>query len=193
MEAVAPRLVKAEEFSRMPDPTDGTTLELVRGVVVAIPLTTAMQGIVCGLVGYAIRSYLDRCDLGFLACNDPGVLTERNPDTVRGPDLAFWSYGRMPVWPDHYPTAAPDIAVEVLPARSRRIDIRDKIREYFSCGSRQVWAFDPRDETLVIYSELDRGTFFEADVEVECDDILPGFRCRVSDFFPKPRPQAPAA
>jgi len=29
-------------------------------------------------------------------CNDSGVITERNPDSVRGADVAFYSYKRLP-------------------------------------------------------------------------------------------------
>lgn len=53
--------------------------------------------------------------LGFVTRNDSGVVLERNPDTVRGPDVAYWSRKRMPEprrkgWMD----VPPDLILEVL-------------------------------------------------------------------------------
>lgn len=40
MAATATRLLTAEEFERLPDPGDGSRQELVRGMVLSIPLVT---------------------------------------------------------------------------------------------------------------------------------------------------------
>ncbi len=50
--------------------------------------------------------------------NDAGVITERDPDTVRGADVAFYSYRRVPkdAEPEGYPDAIPEFVFEVLVA-----------------------------------------------------------------------------
>ena len=35
---------------------------------------------------------MDEHDLGHVLSNDSGVITERDPDTVRGADISFYSY-----------------------------------------------------------------------------------------------------
>ena len=38
-------------------------------------------------------------DLGRVLSNDSGVITERGPDTVRGADVCFYSFVRVPKGP----------------------------------------------------------------------------------------------
>ena len=37
-----------------------------------------------------------RADLGRVVTNDSGIVTQRDPDTVRGADVAYYSYARLP-------------------------------------------------------------------------------------------------
>src|SRR6266446_4233827 len=92
MEAVLEKLVTAEEFSKMPDPLDGSRQELEKGVVCTMPPAMGIHGIVCSKADRLIGNYSDANKLGHVASNDTGVIVERNPDTVRGPDVAFWSF-----------------------------------------------------------------------------------------------------
>ena len=43
--------------------------------------------------------HADDHDLGHVLSNDSGVITERGPDTVRGADVCFYSYERVPKGP----------------------------------------------------------------------------------------------
>ena len=192
--ATVAQLVTADEFADMPDPPDGSRLELVRGAIVTMSRPQSLHGFVCVKVGRIVGNYVDDNGLGWVL-SESGVITERKPDTVRGPDVAFWSFDRMPTLPKKYADIAPDLAVEILSPSNTRKEIRAKIREYFFNGSKLVWVVDPEAETLSVYREPDASTTLEGEREVACDDVLPGFRCRVSDLFrlPQPKPQAPAA
>ena len=80
-------LLTAADFSRLPDP--GYPQELVRGVVVDMPPPKFRHGKVCNRVANLLTTFVDEHELGHVLGNDSGVVTERHPDTVRGPDVYF--------------------------------------------------------------------------------------------------------
>jgi Uma2 family endonuclease len=105
----------AEEFSRRPDP--GYPEELVRGRIEKVsPVPRARHGQVCGKVVRILGIHAEQNDLGHVLCNDSGVITERGPDTVRGADIAFYSYAKLPKGPlpSTYLDVPPDLIIEVL-------------------------------------------------------------------------------
>ena len=89
MASVPQPLLTAEEFGRRPDP--GYPEELVRGRIVRMPPPNRRHGQVCSRVVRVLGAYVDEQDLGHVLSNDSGVITERGPDTVRGPDVAFYT------------------------------------------------------------------------------------------------------
>ncbi len=102
MATVAGRLITAEEFAEMPNPPDGSQQELVRGEIVTMPPSEARHGVCCVRIVRRIGSFIDERRLGTITCNDTGFIVERDPDTVRGPDVAFRSKERLPELPDGY-------------------------------------------------------------------------------------------
>ena len=57
------------------------------------------HGEICGNTVHILKSYLDTNDIGRVVSNDSGVITERDPDTVRGADVGFYSYKQIPKGP----------------------------------------------------------------------------------------------
>ena len=99
MSTVGQRLITAEEFLRMPDPPDGSRQELVRGVIETRPPLDIHHRVYCARLRRRLGNFVEETNAGHLASNDSGFITERDPDTVRGPDLAFWSRERLPQLP----------------------------------------------------------------------------------------------
>lgn len=81
--------ITAEEFAKLPDPPDGSRLELVRGEVISMPPPKAKHCIICQRVGRFLGNHVEPAKLGWVTTNDTGVRLERGPDTVRVPDVAF--------------------------------------------------------------------------------------------------------
>jgi Uma2 family endonuclease len=119
MTTVPQFLLTAEEFGRRPDP--GYPEELVRGRIVTIQPPNRRHGQVCAQIVYLLRRFLEEYDLGHVLSNDSGVITERGPDTVRGPDVAFYSYGRIPKGPlpSSYGPEVPELIFEVRSPANR--------------------------------------------------------------------------
>src|SRR4051812_1645700 len=107
-------LLTAEEFAERPDP--GYPEELVRGRIVPMTVPKPRHGEICVEACFILKSWVRDHDLGRVLSNDSGVITQRGPDTVRGADVAFYSYTRVPKGPlpDRYLDVAPDLVVEVL-------------------------------------------------------------------------------
>ncbi len=106
-------LLTAEEFRRLPE--DGRPKELKRGKVILVNQPAPRHGEICGQVYYLVRRHLEDYPLGRLVSNDSGVVTEHDPDTVRGADVAFYSFNRCPPGPlpQGYLPVVPELVFEV--------------------------------------------------------------------------------
>jgi Uma2 family endonuclease len=123
------RLLTAEEFFHFPDPEDGSQQELVRGeIIIMSPPPGVLHGVTCSKVNRKIGVYIDAGPGGTLTCNDAGIITERDPDSVRGPDISYWTKDRLSELPVGYTDIAPDLVVEVLSPSNTSKQIRDKLK-----------------------------------------------------------------
>ncbi|MFO0851518.1 MAG: Uma2 family endonuclease [Gemmataceae bacterium] len=183
MAVIRQPLMTVEEFARLPERADGSRLELVRGEVVTMPPAKGKHGVCCGKVSRLLGNHADAGKLGWVTTNDTGVLLERGPDTVRGPDVAFWSITRQPTIPEDYFEIPPDLAVEVLSPDDRRAAVRAKIKEYLFYSVKLIWLIDPEARTVIVYPGRMRGIELDEEDEIDGGDVLPGFSCKVSDLF----------
>jgi Uma2 family endonuclease len=73
------------------------------------------HGQICNRVGRILGNFAEEHDLGHVLNNDSGIITERDPDSMRGPDVAFYSYKLIPKGPvpDDYGPEIPELVVEV--------------------------------------------------------------------------------
>jgi Uma2 family endonuclease len=169
--------VTAEEFARMPDPPDGSRLELVRGEVIVMPPPKGKHGIVCSEVAWVLKNFVKPRKLDWVTTNDTGVVLEK------GPDVAFWSITRQPEQPEGYFLIPPDLAVEVQSPDDRRKDLRAKIKEYLFYSVPLNWLVDPETRTVTVYKGSMRGTELDESDTLDGGDVLPGFSCKVADLF----------
>lgn len=182
--APSPKLLTIEEYLRLPD--SGTPTELVRGRVVEMNPPFPYHGFVCGNVYDALRSFVKLNNLGRVMSNDSGVVTERDPDTLRGADVCFYSFTRLPPGPlprDRYLDVLPELVFEVQSPSERRSEVLRKVTEYLAAGVTAVGVVNPETTTVVIYRDNEDPQTFAADAELTIPDVLPGFRVVVRQFF----------
>lgn len=184
MAAVTTRKLTAEEFFDLPDPPDGSKQELVRGEVVTMPNPGWEHGEVQGNICFHIKVFLKQHPIGRVAV-ESGVITERKDDTVRGPDVSYYSKERLPL--DRrvvkYHDEPPDLCVEVVSPSNTKRRMRDKIKEYFFAGTRAVWVVDPEDRSVTVLRAPDEGRTLYEEATLDGGDVLPGFSCKVADLF----------
>lgn len=180
---VAELLLTAEEYSALPD--DGRQTELVRGRIVEMPPTNFRHGVVCNRIGRVIGNYVEERKLGWVVSNDAGVITRRDPDTVRGPDIAYFSYSRIPqdASPQGYPAVAPELVFEVRSPSDRWQAITAKAGEYLTAGVLVVCVLDPETQSVGIYTANDFPLRKTAEEELTLPDVFPDFRVPVRRFF----------
>jgi Uma2 family endonuclease len=176
-------LMTAEEFMAA-DLGDGT-FELVRGEVVEMALPMPEHGRVQINVALVLEMYGRQTGYGY-CLGESAVLTERGPDTVRGPDVSFYSHAR---WPrasvgKAFPPVSPDVVVEVYSPGNRTGQMNKKISEYLLAGTFMVWVIYLDERRVVLHHSDDRAPVVlqEGDA-IENLPELPGFHCAVADFF----------
>jgi Uma2 family endonuclease len=175
--------VTAEQLLRMPD--DGYRYELLAGELRKMTPANWRHATVVGDLHGLLLACVKQRNLGRLLVGDPGFLLSRDPDTVRAPDIAFIRRERVEAespgeafWP-----GAPDLAVEVVSPGDRTGEVDEKVRSWLDAGARMVWVVNPKWRSVTVYrSATDIRTLTEND-ELDGEDVVPGFRCRVADVF----------
>ena len=143
------------------------------------------HGQICSKIDRIVGAHTDAHELGHLVTNDSGVVTRRGPDTVRGADVAFYSYARVPPgpFPQGYLPVVPEAVFEVRSPGDRWADAIVKVGEYLSAGVSVVCVFDQEPQTIHVYS-ADRPVYIlTADQELTLPEVLGDFRCLVRRFF----------
>ena len=181
--SVAEKLLTAEEFARLPD--NGQPCELVRGKIVWMNVPKPTHGYVCSNIVGILRQYARSKRLGRVLCNDSGVITERGPDTVRGADVAFFSFDRLPKGPlpSSYPKVAPELVFEVLSPDDRWSKVLEKIAEYLNAGVLVVCAVDPELQKVHVYRSESEVEVLTKDQKLVVPEVFPRFAVRVREFF----------
>ena len=108
---------------------------------------------------------------------------------VRRPDLSFICLGRLPEErvPDGHIRIAPDLAVEVISPNDLDYETDRKVEDYLQAGTRLVWVVNPEVRTVLVYRGDGSIAGTREPGELDGEDVIPGFRCRVFDLFVTPK------
>ncbi len=157
--------------------------ELVEGEVVEMGPTSGEHGEAEGDVYAVLREFVRSRKLGKVYVGEVGFVVARNPDTVRGADVAFLSTEKAALVPKRgFVPFAPDLAVEVVSPDDRWTEIRRKVDEWLSAGARAVWVVDPERQTVDVFSP-DGHESLAGDATISGGEILPGFQAPIARFF----------
>ena len=181
--ATGTKLLTADDLLRLY--SRGVRGELIRGVLYETMPTGQEHGEIAANLVIELGGFIKPRRLGRLTTSDSGVWLERDPDTVREPDVAFFSAEALlpGVRVTGYSETVPDLVVEIgSPGDSRR-KVRDKAWMWLSYGVRLVWVVNPAKRTVDVYRpDLAVATVLE-DGFLDGADVLPGFSCAVSAVF----------
>ena len=171
-------LMTAEQLLQTPVPNKRT--ELVRGVLVVREPAGFRHGVVAAALTRLLGAHVETHGLGVVLAAETGFQIERDPDTVRAPDVAFVRRDRIPEpVPLGFPALAPDLAVEVLSPDDRPGETLAKVSDWLNAGARLVWVVDPgRRQARVYRADGSETVLTEADA-LDGEDVVPGFSCRL--------------
>ena len=177
------QLLTADDLWRLPD--DGMRHELVQGELRTMAPGGSEHGAINMDLGGPLWTFVRKHKLGRIFSADTGFVLTQNPDTVRAPDLAFVSAARIAAvgMPQKFWPGAPDLAVEIVSPSDTLQDVEEKVDEWLAAGTTLVWVINPRRKRVTVYRAPRSVTILEVDDELDGQDVVPGFKCRVADLF----------
>lgn len=172
-----------EDLLTMPD---GDRFELIDGRLVERNMGK-WSSYVAGNVHQRLKNHSDEHHVGWVY--PEGTSYQCFPDApkkVRRPDVSFIRLDRMS--PDEamsegHLRIAPDLAVEVLSPNDLAYDVDKKVEEYESADVRLIWVVNPETQTVRVHRADGTVSVFHEGDELDGENVVPGFRCRVSELF----------
>lgn len=186
MSTVATPLMTADEFFDWANQSENRDrhFELERGEIVPMPPPGERHCVVCGNATGLFWNYTRQIGRGRVCPNDMGLILERDPDTVRGPELAIYlstkKYSELSL---RFPADLPDAIVEALSPTDRFQKMLKRIHLFLNKGVGVVMLADPDSQTLSIHRLHESAKVFEIGEEIAGIAELPDFRCKVADYF----------
>ena len=163
----------------------GVKGELIRGVLHERMPSGGRHGEIAGALITEFRTFVRPRRLGRVGGTDSGVLLERNPDTVREPDVFFISVERLPldVEVTGYYEVVPDLVTEIQSPSESLAKFNEKIAMWLREGARLVLAIFPDTRTARLHRPDGSTTELTYNDTLDSGDVLPGFTCPLRDIF----------
>jgi Uma2 family endonuclease len=158
--------------------------ELVRGELIMMSPVKPPHGVVTSTITAILHSYVRKKRLGIVFGAETGFYIERDPDTVRAPDVGFIHKDRLkrPL-PDGFYPGPPDLAVEVLSPSDRAKEVASKVSMWLAAGCRLVWIVSPGKRTVAVHNPVQRALKLTENDQISGGYVVPGFRSAVAEFF----------
>lgn len=131
--------------------------------------------------------FVDEHKLGRVT-SEVGYYPPGDRRTMLLPDVAFTSNPRAAQPPrTTYVPHMPDLAIEVISPSQSLAQVRRKAEAYLRHGAALVWLVDPLARSIEVWRRGNDGRLqsevIAGDGELSGDDILPGFRLRLTQIF----------
>ena len=176
-------LLTAEDLLKLD--SQGVKGELIRGVLHERMPSGGQHGEIAVALATEFRNFVRPRRLGRVGGSDTGVLLDRDPDTVREPDVYFISAERLPldVSVSGYYEVVPDLVVEIRSPSDSLTEFNAKIAMWLGEGARLVLAIFPDTRTARIHRPDGTTLDLAQDDVFDGEDVLPGFTCQLREIF----------
>ena len=177
-----PGSASVEDVVRLRD-TERRLYELVDGTLVE-KATGWQESLLAGVLVHWLNTYLDKHRIG--VATGPDGMTRLFGDTVRGPDVAFVAWDRMPggqIPKEPVPDLVPNFVIEVLSLGNTYGEMSRKRREYFHAGVELLWMVDHRSRTVTVFRTPQDATVLTEGQNLDGGNVLPSWRVDIADLF----------
>lgn len=158
--------------------------ELEEGKLVTVTPPGGEHGEIVVELATLLQAHCKAHQLGKVVV-ESGFYLSRSPDTVRAPDISFYSLARLGSRsPTGYFEIAPDLAVEVISPHDSGEETEARVRQFLAAGVGEVWIIYPRSQTIHRYRHDGRALVLSSQDALLGEDLVPKFYCRLSDIFP---------
>jgi Uma2 family endonuclease len=164
-------------------------------------MTTPEHSLIAINIGSEIRNYIKGKNLGLAFDSGveyrylPKIISSkgREQQPFRKPDVSFIVQDRLPANLREYFTIPPDFVVEIAAPTDKIYDIELKVKEYQRYNVRLIWIVHPISRSVDLYRLKDklRRVNLAVGDELDGENVIPGFKLKVSDIFDYPAPPDP--
>jgi Uma2 family endonuclease len=156
-------------------------------------LATLEHDVIAGNIFNALKNFLKDKNLG-QACGgsvEYRFIAESPQESLRmgkQPDVSFITKEKLPQRLRVYPEIVPDFAVEVSSPSDKEYIIEAKVAFYRQHGVKLIWIAHPYSQSIDVYhfgSGAKRVNFVVGE-ELSGEEVIPGFKLKVSDIFDYP-------
>jgi Uma2 family endonuclease len=183
-EAATKRLWTEAELEALSE--DGFIHEVVDGELVMSPKNTWYHGRICTRLLFALETFNRAHRLGAVLDSSTGFwMFNRN---CRAPDISVVlrtrmdSLGFKPNERRFFP-GAPDLAVEILSQNNTRLEIDQRLKDFFASGTQLAWVIDPEQQCVEVCLSSTRRQLIGSGGFLEGNALLPGFHYPIADLF----------
>ena len=180
-------MMTLDEFLLLPD--DGVERMLIKGELWEEGMTRRSRSHSRSMTNTAaeLRNWLKTQPRprGEVLSGDPGVILEKDPETIYGIDLVYVGADVVARQDEDSSMidGVPILAVEILSPSNTVEKINEKIDVMLSVGVQAIWILDPHFMTVTIYQNEFDPILVTSKQYLEGGAIMPGFRVLVEDLF----------
>ena len=170
-----------EEFWELPEPSDHSKLELIKGVLYMTPLPDYPHNRTATDLDEILRSEIKRCRYRGKVYIPRAALWIAD-NTYLEPDLMYFSPElEAEMAPRHWTRA--DIVVEIISPSNANYDRKTKSDTYHAMGVREMWLIDNETKEVEVRS-FESGNFkiFKVGQSLR-SEVLPELDIQVSSLF----------
>ena len=170
----------AEELSRLPE---GWRYEIDEGELVIMAPAGWRHNRTASRIARLLGNFVEAHKLGEVVTNELGVFLAKSPQTLRAPDVAYFTSEQVARIGDQegFPDVLPALAVEVHD-RSEP-DLSRKVQQYLAAGVQVVWVVDLETRSLTRHVPGEPPRTWSGPEAVVDEPVLPGFTCRLGELL----------
>lgn len=167
-------------------PEGGRWTELVAGRIVTLQPPDDDHGNIVRNVMKAFSTFAHKTQRGY-ACFEIGIVTRRNPDTVRCPPASYFLEGEPFAEIDNLiAETKPAVVVEIASTNDRRRQMETCVLEYLEIGIPLVWVIDPKDKQVHVFQPGRTAKRYSEHQILHGSSVLDGFEFPIGDLFALP-------
>lgn len=167
-------------------PTNGKQLQLIEGDFFMTPAPNIVHQDILGNLGFILKVHITQHNLGKVYFAPTDVYLS-DYDVVQ-PDILFIRKERLHILTKNYVKGAPDIVIEILSGKTKKIDLTAKRTLYAKYGVPEYWLVDP-DKKQVEVLTLSQSGYETAGLyskgAIIRSKIIPGLKIKTSEIFRK--------
>ncbi|BAY23012.1 hypothetical protein NIES2100_27760 [Calothrix sp. NIES-2100] len=171
-----------EDLEKMQQQYPDYRMELVKGNVIVMSPSGYESDEVAAEMVSQLRNWVKPRKLGRITASSAGF---RLPNSdLRAPDASFVLAERLRRSPKSFAQLAPDLTVEVKSPSDNLEDIRAKIQEFLSLGTKVGILLNPDAQIVEVYNVGKEVIVLHNGDVLTVPELLPGWEVAVSDLWP---------